>query len=110
MSTFCKLALLAAALGLTTACAPPGSPYEHAHNGALAGAAAGAVIGHQLDDRNGAVAGGLAGAVIGGSVGSQMDYRERYEDPEPYYRRDRRPPQDYRDYGPPPGYDYAEPY
>ena len=83
MSTFCKLALLAAALGLTTACAPPGSPYEHAHNGALAGAAAGAVIGHQLDDRNGAVAGGLAGAVIGGSVGSQMDYRERYEDPEP---------------------------
>ena len=59
MKTPFKIGLLAAALGLITACAPPGAPYYHTQNGALMGATAGAVIGHQLDHRNGAVAGGL---------------------------------------------------
>ena len=49
MKTPFKLALVAAALGLTTACAPPGAPYSNTHNGARMGATAGAVLGHQLD-------------------------------------------------------------
>lgn len=109
MKTPFKLALVAAALGLTTACAPPGAPYSNTHNGALMGATAGAVLGHQLDHRNGAVAGGLAGALIGGSIGNQMDYQEGnyYDYPRRPYRR---PWRDYNyDYGPPPGY-YRSPY
>jgi len=58
MKTPFKIAVIAAALAFTAACAPPGAPYYHTQNGALMGATAGAVIGHQLDDRNGAVAGG----------------------------------------------------
>lgn len=93
-----KVVTLVAALGLTTACAPPGAPYYHTQNGALMGATAGAVIGHQLDHRNGAVAGGVAGALLGSAIGSQMDYEQGYAPPPP--RRWRR-----YDYGPPPGYD-----
>ena len=72
-----RIAILTAALSLTAACAPPGAPYYHTQNGALMGATAGAVIGHQLDHNNGAVAGGLAGALIGGTVGNQMDYQDQ---------------------------------
>ena len=106
-----KIAILAAALGLNTACAPPGSPsYYHTPTGALIGATAGAVIGHQLDHNTGALAGGVAGGLIGGSIGNYMDMqdqrlnnarsRERYYDgyvsPPSQYRR---PPPDY--YAPP---------
>lgn len=109
MNKPCKIAMLVAALGLTTACATPDAPYYHTQNGALMGATAGAVIGHQLDHRNGAVAGGLAGALIGGSVGNQMDYYRN--DGNSYYWRNRPPPRRYyRDYGPPSGYYYNDRY
>ena len=99
LHTSLKVMALVTTLGLTTACAPPGAPYYHTQNGALMGATAGAVIGHQLDHRNGAVAGGLAGALIGGTIGNQMDYEQQgYASAPPPRRRPR------YDYGPPPGY------
>lgn len=45
--------------------------------GGATGAAAGAVIGHQSDNKGkGALIGGAAGALIGGAVGRQMEKRD----------------------------------
>lgn len=77
MHTLFKIVFLTAAVGLSAACAPPGAPYHHTQNGALVGATAGAVIGHQIDRHDGAVIGGVAGALMGSAVGSQMDYRDQ---------------------------------
>jgi hypothetical protein len=72
-----KIAILTATVGLNTACVPPDAPYYHTQNGALVGATAGAVIGHQIDRHDGAVVGGVAGALVGSAIGSQMDYRDQ---------------------------------
>ncbi len=77
MRALFKIAFLTAAVSLSAACAPPGAPYYHTQNGALVGATAGAVIGHQIDHRDGAVVGGVAGALVGSAIGSQMDYRDQ---------------------------------
>jgi hypothetical protein len=80
MRTPLKITILAAALGLTAACAPPppgGPPYSHTPGGALLGAAAGAAIGHAIDPTGGAVTGALGGALIGGAIGNQMDYQNQ---------------------------------
>ena len=117
MYTPLKLTLLASALGLATACAPPprgAPPNYHTTGGALMGAAAGAAVGHAIDPTGGALTGALGGALIGGAVGNQMDYQNQeinrlrggyYNDG--YYSRP--PPRYYRRYGPPPGY-YNSPY
>lgn len=120
MSTPFRIAILAAALGLGTACAPPGAPYYHTQNGALMGATAGAVIGHQIDHRDGAWVGGAAGALLGAAIGNDMDLQDqriddlersnRYYD-DGYTRYAPPPPNRYR--RPPPGYyppPYYEPY
>lgn len=117
----CKIALLFAAVGLSAACAPPGAPYYHTQNGALVGATAGAVIGHQIDRYDGAVVGGVAGALVGSAIGSQMDYRDQQIDylqaRQGYYDDDAGfappPPNRYRppapdDYGSPPAYDSGD--
>lgn len=117
-----KIAILTATVGLNAACAPPGVPNYHTHNGALVGATAGAVIGHQIDRYDGAVVGGVAGALVGSAIGSQMDYRDQqiqylqssqgYYDNEagfvpPPPNRYRSPASDY--YGAPPAYDSGYP-
>lgn len=99
-----KRAIAAVLLGLTAACAPPGSPYYHTHNGVLLGAAGGALIGHDLHPTGGAATGALAGALIGGAIGNDMDWRERrYDGERAYYRYDDDsytppPPRHYRRY------------
>ena len=108
-----RIAAFVTVLGLSSACAPPGAPYYHTQNGALMGATAGAVIGHQLDHRDGAWVGGAAGALMGAAIGNDMDlqdqrindreWRDRYDD-STYYAP---PPNRYR--RPPPD-DYAGPY
>ena len=118
-----KIAILTATVGLNTACAPPGTPYYHTQNGALVGATAGAVIGHQIDRYDGAVVGGVAGALVGSAIGSQMDYRDQqiqYLQPyQEYYDDDAgfvpppsnryRPPASSDYYGAPPAYDSGNP-
>ncbi|QQS53812.1 MAG: glycine zipper 2TM domain-containing protein [Candidatus Competibacteraceae bacterium] len=117
-----KIVILTAIVGLNVACAPPGAPYYHTQNGALVGATAGAVIGHQIDRYDGAVVGGVAGALMGSAIGSQMDYRDQqiqysqsyqgyYDDAAgfvpPPPRRYRPPAADYD--GAPPVYDSGYP-
>ena len=105
MHTIFRIPLLVAALSLNMACAPPGSPHYHTQNGALMGATAGAVIGHQLNHRDGAWVGGATGALLGAAVGSDMDRQDQYNR---YYDDDSDggyappPPNRYR--RPPPGY------
>ncbi len=113
MRTPLNLTILAALLGLTTACAPPppGAPPNYYTTGnALMGAAAGAAIGHAIDPTGGAVTGALGGALIGGAIGNQMDYQEqqlRYYEGQPprYYNYDdgyyNRPPPRYYNNPPP---------
>ncbi len=101
-----KIVILSAAMGLSTACAPPGAPYYHTQNGALVGATAGAVIGHQIDHQDGAVVGGVAGALVGSAIGSQMDYRDQQID---YLQARQRYPDDDAGFAPPPPNRYRPP-
>jgi len=117
MRTPFKIAILAAVLGLGTACVPPpgGPPPNHAVGGTLFGAAARAAIGHSIDPTGGALVGGVAGALLGGAIGNDMDWREQgyYYNEQPYDRYDdsgyvRPPPARY--YGPTPRYNAPSPY
>jgi hypothetical protein len=116
MRTLFKLAIVATMLGLGAACAPPpyGPPNYHAVSGALVGAAAGAVIGHEIHPTGGAATGALAGALIGGAIGNNMDWQAQgyYYDERPYDRYDDGygyvPPPPWGYYNPPPRY-YAPP-
>ncbi|MGI9336369.1 MAG: OmpA family protein [Gammaproteobacteria bacterium] len=68
------IAAVIVALGLG-ACA--NDPYQRTKIGAAAGAVAGAVIGHQLDDDAGRYVGGAIGALAGAGVGYYMDEQEQ---------------------------------
>ncbi len=56
--------------------------------GGAAGAATGAVIGHQSDNKGkGALIGGAAGALIGGAVGREMEKRDVEEQQQQQYEQ-----------------------
>lgn len=71
-----KIAAIAAAITLTTACATD-DPNRRAKTGAAIGALAGAVLGHQVNDKNGRYAGAVVGALTGAAVGNYMDKQQR---------------------------------
>jgi len=52
-------------------------PHQKAKTGALIGAIAGGVIGHQIDGGSGKWVGAAVGALAGGSVGYYMDTQQR---------------------------------
>jgi outer membrane protein OmpA-like peptidoglycan-associated protein len=61
---------------LLSACAS-NDPHRSTKTGVGIGAAAGAVIGHQIDRKSGAVVGGLIGAMAGGLIGNEMDQQRQ---------------------------------
>ena len=71
-----KIAAMATAIALTTACAAD-DPHKRAKTGAAIGALAGAVVGHQINDDNGRFAGAAIGALTGAAVGNYMDKQQR---------------------------------
>ncbi len=71
-----KIAAIAAAITLTTGCAT-NDPNQRAKTGAAIGAVAGAVLGHQIHDKNGRYAGAAIGALTGAAVGNYMDKQQR---------------------------------
>lgn len=71
-----KIAAIAAAITLTTGCAT-NDPNQRAKAGAAIGALTGAVIGHQIHDKNGRFAGAAVGALTGAAVGNYMDKQQR---------------------------------
>ena len=73
---YIKIAAVAAAISLTTACATD-DPNKRAKTGALIGAVAGGVLGHQVNDKNGRYAGAAIGALTGAAVGNYMDKQQR---------------------------------
>jgi len=73
---FFRIAAIAAAITLTTACATD-DPNKRAKTGAAIGALAGAVLGHQVNDDNGRYAGAAIGALTGAAVGNYMDKQQR---------------------------------
>ncbi len=66
-----KVFVVALALSLS-ACAVD-DPNRRTKTGALIGAVAGAVVGHQIDDDKGRYVGAVAGAIAGAAVGNYMD-------------------------------------
>jgi len=76
MSTTIRLALLTSAL-LLSACASTYQSHPHTLGGAAAGAVAGGLLGHEIDDDNGRYIGAAGGAIVGGAVGKYMDYLQR---------------------------------
>jgi outer membrane protein OmpA-like peptidoglycan-associated protein len=64
------------AASLLSACAT-GDPDRNAKSGAAIGAIAGAVVGHQLDDKHGKIVGAAVGAFAGAMVGVYMDEQQR---------------------------------
>ncbi len=70
-----KITTLAAALALG-ACAVD-DPHLRTKTGAAVGAVAGAVLGHQLDDKSGRYVGAAVGALAGGAVGNYMDRQQQ---------------------------------
>ncbi|MFN2308569.1 MAG: OmpA family protein [Gammaproteobacteria bacterium] len=68
-------------LAMTVAAALSGcaadDPNRRAKTGAAVGAIAGAVLGHQLDDKAGRYVGAAVGALTGAAVGNYMDNQEQ---------------------------------
>jgi len=71
-----KIAAITAAAVLLTACATD-DPNRRAKTGAAIGAVTGAVLGHQINDKNGRYAGAAVGALTGAAVGNYMDKQQR---------------------------------
>lgn len=70
---------LPAAVGLLlTGCMSPDGRPDYTASGALAGGAAGALLG-SIESRSGAAAGGALGAVVGGLIGHGMDQTQEAE-------------------------------
>lgn len=68
--------VLAGIVGLA-GCTDPTDPNRKTKTGALVGAVAGAVIGHQVDHDRGRYVGAALGALAGGGVGYYMDKQQR---------------------------------
>ncbi len=75
------LALASASIVLMTGCASTGT--SKTTDGALIGAASGALIGSAINGTNGA----LAGAAIGGLAGGAIGHNEQKKDEARYYYR-----------------------
>jgi outer membrane protein OmpA-like peptidoglycan-associated protein len=75
MNTGLRIAVCAALLTVT-ACAVD-DPYRRTKTGAGVGAVAGAVLGHQLDDKSGRYVGAAVGALAGGAIGNYMDRQQQ---------------------------------
>jgi len=71
-----KIAATVAAAIFLTACATD-DPNRRGKAGAAIGAVAGAVLGHQIHDKNGRYAGAAIGALTGAAVGNYMDKQQR---------------------------------
>jgi len=71
-----RLTAIAAAVFVLSACATD-DPNRRAKTGAAIGAVAGAVLGHQVNDKNGRYAGAAIGALTGAAVGDYMDKQQR---------------------------------
>jgi len=71
-----KIAAVAAAVITLSACATD-DPNRRAKTGAAIGAVTGAVLGHQINDKNGRYAGAAIGALTGAAVGNYMDKQQR---------------------------------
>ncbi len=71
-----NVVLLSVAVVLGSACATD-DPNRRAKAGAAIGAVTGAVIGHQVHDKNGRYVGAVAGALTGAAVGNYMDKQQR---------------------------------
>lgn len=74
---FLSIKILLICSALTLAACAPNDPNRRAKTGATLGAIAGAVLGHQLDDKSGRWAGAALGALIGGGAGYYMDEQQR---------------------------------
>ncbi|NNC89704.1 MAG: glycine zipper 2TM domain-containing protein [Akkermansiaceae bacterium] len=73
---FAPFAAVVVAIGLSQ-CAPQNNMQRDAGTGAVLGAGAGAIIGHQSDHTaEGAVLGGLIGAGAGAAVGANKDKQQ----------------------------------
>lgn len=70
------LAVAIAAATTMVGCTDPDDPNRRAKTGALLGAAAGAVLGHQISHGSGAIVGAAVGALAGGGVGHYMDNQQ----------------------------------
>ncbi len=70
------LATVVAVAVFATGCAT-NDPNQRAKTGAAIGAVAGAVLGHQIHDKNGRFAGAAIGALTGAAVGNYMDKQQR---------------------------------
>lgn len=62
-------------VAVATGCATD-DPNRRAKTGAAVGAVAGAVVGHQMHDRNGRFVGAAVGALTGAAVGNYMDRQQ----------------------------------
>ena len=71
MASVFRGSLLLAALVLASCTA--GDPYQRTKTGAALGALAGAIVGHQIDDKQGRFVGAALGAAVGGGVGYMLD-------------------------------------
>lgn len=67
--------LIAGSIALA-GCTQEGDPNLRAKTGAAIGAVAGAVLGHQMDDKAGKWVGAAVGALAGGAVGNYMDKQQ----------------------------------
>ena len=80
--------LPAIAAALLAGCADPNTAFgrnQHTAIAATAGAIAGGVIGHQMDDDAGRYVGAAAGALAGAALGHQMDSTQNATNQQRYY-------------------------
>lgn len=80
MKTLVRILALSAVVA-TAACSGVPSQYQqyqYTATGAALGAAAGALVGNEINDGTGALVGGTAGAVVGGAIGRSYDQQRYY--------------------------------
>ncbi len=71
------IVMLTAGAVTLAGCTAQDDPNRRAKTGAAVGAIAGAVLGHQLDNKAGKWVGAAVGALAGGAVGNYMDNQQR---------------------------------
>ena len=78
------------AAALLAGCADPNTAFgrnQHTAIAATAGAIAGGVLGHQMDDDAGRYVGAAAGALAGAALGYQMDRTQNAINQQNYYNQ-----------------------
>lgn len=76
MNNKSAIVILVAGALVLAGCTTPEDPNRRAKTGAAIGAIAGAVLGHQMDNRSGKWVGAAVGALAGGAVGHYMDNQQ----------------------------------